>query len=370
MSEMNQAQIQVFDFNPSDFEGVLELVRHEYGEADISDRDFFSWQAFNNSAGEALITISKELGRERILGLYVVNPMRIQLQDDEILGSVAINLIVHPDARRQGLFTRLAERAYQNCSARGISLTYGFPNPTALPGHTRKLNSPNIGDVPLFIKALDPESIFKSKGIGSLISGIAAATYRSFLAVWALFVSQRTDQVDVEIEEIFEFDDAFDQFWESIKHKHVAWLIRDQAFLSWRYRDIPIRSYRIFTAKVTGQIEAYLVLRIMDFEGVRCGMLVDFVVGQSQTSKSSGVMLLKHVMAVLGDESVELAGCLMQPYTEEAALLKSQGFMRCPGQLLPQTFPVIMRVHQNHDRLAHLYQLNNWFFTMGDFDVI
>ena len=362
--------LKIGRFRPEDLDVTLELLRHEYGDAEITDPDFLNWELFENPAGSALITISTRDGDSRILGIYVVNRMSVTIENEEILGSVAINLVVHPDARRQGLFTSLAEAAYQSCPEEGIAFTYGFPNPSALPGHTRKLNSPNIGEVPLYVRALKLKSILRAKGFGKLTSGIGTFAYRVFLALKSGFGRRSESLNELKISRINEFDNRFDRFWEEVQHKNYAWLTRSSAFLNWRYIRVPLRKYEVHVAESQDQVQAFLVTRIMDFQGMKCGMIVDFVSQESPHAEAASSNLIAHSLQLMEEQGVELSGCLMQPHTIEARLLRSYGFIQCPKRLLPQPFPVILRVHQQHERFAKLYDLKNWFLTMGDYDVI
>ena len=62
----------------------------------------------------------------------------------------------------------------------------------------------------------------------------------------------------------------------------------------------------------------------------------------------------------------------MQNNKEEAELLRKHGFFRCPHFLLPQPFPIIYRKFislEDEDDLT-VEDFSNWFFTMGDYDVI
>lgn len=70
---------------------------------------------------------------------------------------------------------------------------------------------------------------------------------------------------------------------------------------------------------------------------------------------------------------MDLAGSLMLPHTEESRILKAEGFFTCPKALEPQPFPVIYRRFSpsfGEDYNDSFLQLNRWFLTMGDYDVI
>ena len=49
---------------------------------------------------------------------------------------------------------------------------------------------------------------------------------------------------------------------------------------------------------------------------------------------------------------------------------KKLGFFRCPKKLEPQPFPLILRLFDPSLEDKGIYDVKNWFFTMGDYDVI
>ena len=63
-------------------------------------------------------------------------------------------------------------------------------------------------------------------------------------------------------------------------------------------------------------------------------------------------------------------GCLMQKHFEEAHILKKAGFFVCPKPIEPQPFPIIFRKFNDMERSELMENFDNWFFTMGDYDVI
>ena len=62
----------------------------------------------------------------------------------------------------------------------------------------------------------------------------------------------------------------------------------------------------------------------------------------------------------------------MQRSSEESAYLQKKGFFICPKKMLPQPFPVIYRqFHEvSPEQGANVEDFSQWFFTMGDYDVI
>jgi len=50
-------------------------------------------------------------------------------------------------------------------------------------------------------------------------------------------------------------------------------------------------------------------------------------------------------------------------------LYKRSGFMQVPEFLLPQQLPFIARLHNEFEGSALLFNLDNWHFSFGDYDI-
>lgn len=110
----------------------------------------------------------------------------------------------------------------------------------------------------------------------------------------------------------------------------------------------------------------FIVGRAAEISGVSCGMVVDFMVS-GENSFIMGKSLVEKLMFRFNEEGTVLAGCLMNSHTKEQNILKQSGFFQCPKRLEPQPFSVIYR---NHADIQSKPGFNEWFLTMGDYDVI
>ena len=107
----------------------------------------------------------------------------------------------------------------------------------------------------------------------------------------------------------------------------------------------------------------------MDVQGVKCGMIADFLTEDTARGWEAGNLLMSTVIKSFEEERVGLSGCLMLQGTTEFRLLRKRGYFICPSRLEPQPFPVVRRMHQAIPS-SLFSKLDNWFFTMGDYDVV
>ena len=101
---------------------------------------------------------------------------------------------------------------------------------------------------------------------------------------------------------------------------------------------------------------------------MQCAMLADFLFADGHATAAE--VLLRKLLRDMQQQGASLAGCLMFGHTQESAVLKKLGFFRCPKKLEPQPFPLILRLFDPSLEDKGIFDVKNWFFTMGDYDVI
>ncbi len=357
---------QPCEYQPSDLTSMLELARDFYGNDRLANEEFIRWQYFANPAGKALIKLAKDPKSGHLVGQYIIIPTLFQSGEQLVTATLSLNTLTKAAYQGQGIFTGLAKSVYQECVDKGVSFTYGFPNPNSYPGFIKKLNFKDLGQVPLMLRPLNLKSLVKTK-MGTLMATLVSPL-NPFFRVKTLNLKDKPSGIhlyELTKDNLLELE----PFWVKIKHKYPHMGVRSAAYMKWRYLDIPLREYKLFGAKdlQSDELLGYVVGRCTDVEGISSGMIVDFLVDRAHPQ--AGHALLSQILAVFQDQNMQLAGTLMLEHCQEYKLLKQHGFFKCPKTFEPQPFPVIYRSH-NTDSTTEFPQLNNWFLTMGDYDVI
>ena len=131
---------------------------------------------------------------------------------------------------------------------------------------------------------------------------------------------------------------------------------------------MPRRTYYPYIALQDDKPVCFAVGRIMEVAGMQCAMLADFLFVDGY--EAAAEQLLRKLLHDMQESGASLAGCLMLEHTSEKTVLKRLGFFRCPKPLEPQPFPLLLRIFDSAYAEGGLLDLKNWFFTMGDYDVI
>jgi GNAT superfamily N-acetyltransferase len=355
-------------YQDPDAEGLLELARLCFGETGAGDRAYFDWQYRQNPAGRPRIWLAREPGSGRIVGEYWLLPVRARVEGGEWLASLTVNAAVHPDYQRQGVFAALGVACCDDCPQQGIDFTYSITSPESHHGHMKYLGFEPIERIPLLVKPLDAGVLARyrfGETLGRVLGwagGQAAAAFSRGRPV-AL-------PAGAVAKEIRQFDSRFDAFWMQIRDKYPVMIARDRAYLEWRYQQIPDRQYQTTIVEDSAGLVAYLVTRETEMRGVPCGMIVDLMAERSPR----GQLAVEYLIAAAGrrfaEQHLAISGCLMLTHAEEYGALRRQGYRVLPHWLEPQSFPVSVRVHSKQMPATPVRHLSQWYFTMGDYDVI
>jgi GNAT superfamily N-acetyltransferase len=365
---MESAQaLPVFrDVTPGDAAELARLAAEVVGTP--WTEDFVTWKYFQNPAGPIYGCCAEKGGH--LVGFYGNAPLEIKLGHRIVKGAQALDAMVLPDLRRQGLFVRMAQHTYKQMEGAGFELLYGVPNPISRTGLVKRLAWTYAGEIPRYVKVLNANAVSGAADLGWL----RTAAYRAMLRAVRLVTSRRkiVPQGHVRIREVEALDARFDALWaaEATGEVPIA-VVRDVAYLTWRYLQNPLVDYRILVAERGDALAGYAVLSLRDLEKDGTVALAELMVAPGD--REAGLALLVAATA----RARELGGgqlqCWMVPQRAfYRDLLVRSGFVYWPFRFLPRvlrhTTSFIVRPSAGTGLSLDPAQLGNWFLTMGDQD--
>lgn len=121
----------------NDLSHLKPLVEVSFGRA--ADEAYFDWKYCRNPNGP-VVGHEAIAADGQVAAFYGVIPERYLVNGDPIRVYQSMDTMTHPDFRRRGVFTHLAERTYQYLhDTEGACLLIGIPGPTSLAGYIKKL---------------------------------------------------------------------------------------------------------------------------------------------------------------------------------------------------------------------------------------
>jgi hypothetical protein len=285
---------------------------------------------------------------------------------------LGFDIVVAKAYRRQGIHTTLVAQSEEDTRKAGYRFVSVFPNQKSMPQLVRSDKHHLVSQVPLIIRPLDVRKLTE-KYVGSrpLRWGVNLGWDVGSRTLWReRHAPNGRGHPSLSIVEDNELDESYDRFWDQVKTKYDVFLVRDRAFLQWRFVDIPTREYQILSARQDSRIWGYVVLRQADIRGTMSGLIADFLVLPGEQGDRAGHQLLNEAMRRFKHAKLALTGGLMLPHTQEYAIMRRAGYLRAPDRFAPQPFHLFVRPYIDDPPLDMLTRPESWYVSIADHDAV
>jgi hypothetical protein len=354
-------------YRAGDKADILALNRMEYGPTDILvTPEDFDWRYAQNPAGQAIISVVRDCDSGSILGFIWVVPLRIRVKGQDRLAATGTNLVIHPEYRSTFGYTKLMRRFEQVFGDNDIPLHFSFVSEEAYQ-RLQERNSQTVSTVPLLVRSLD----FKS-----LAQTYFTRKWQRFIIGWAgqlvspFFFRQRpvASSEEITVQAVDQFDEGLDEFWRKVQNKYPVMVIRDRAFLSWRFAQVSGRHYHILVAQARDRMLGYAVLRCATIRGVKTGLIMDLLVTDDVLGETAGARLMAEAEAYFRAQEMSLGLGLVAPFAAEYRVLRRAGYQHLPQALAPRAFRFAFFVHNTREGDFISLSARDWFITMADYE--
>jgi hypothetical protein len=164
----------------------------------------------------------------------------------------------------------------------------------------------------------------------------------------------------VELVPVQEAGTDFDEMWATARNRPPISVVRDRAWVQWRFLDAPDSGYHLLLARRGNQPVGYVAFTIRDTPRGRLGTIADLFACSDQDSTLLS-LLIQHLISHHADAIAALA----IPRSSLAHLLARAGFRLSWG-----TFDVRAVPFHPNPSLQRLMQPEAWFLTGSEFDAV
>jgi len=275
--------------------------------------------------------------------------------------------MIHPEYRKQGMFTALAQKVYRLIeSQHRITTVWGFPNEISLPGFTRRLSWSLLTVFPLRVVPLRPLAMvlsylpLKKRSRRELRTPVAGSSLEISVSRAGL-----PEVPGLLVESVTRFDAEFDTLWNRNRGIAPVIQVRNATYLNWRYLGVPGFHYRPFAIRLEGRLSGYMVIRMMNVAGHFFGVLADlfpFPVRDRDTTKRLFLFAREYCRT----QGAEFMTCLLS--RSDDSFFREVGFRKIPAIFNPKKWYLGCR-YPHHERSV-LSSAKNWYLTYGDTDIV
>lgn len=351
-------------YQPGDETAIIELFKSVFN-VEIT-REQWVWRYLENGSDLKLIMLA-ETASGSIVGQYALCPVRMNIDEKEILGSFSLDTMVHKDWVGRGIFVKLANAVYRMATENDIPLTYGFPNINSYHGFVKKLGWMDLcRALPVLFRPINIERVVKSKINNKTISRLLAPPLKSWLKIKGKNMDIDPVSSYYTIKRVETFDDATNTLWKLSKGISRISLIRDAEYLNWRFVRNPVGNYCIFRAETCGEISGYIVLKFVNNFGLKTGYIVDLLTLPGQTEVANA--LVGTAINYFIDSDMDISACMIMKNQSYVKQLHSYGYIKIPSFLFPKD--VYLGVRNNTGEFSNelLGDWRNWNISWGDHD--
>ncbi len=269
---------------------------------------------------------------------------------------VGADVVTAPEFRRCGVFTDTARRLFDSWRDAGIALVLGLANDPRWGSRAAALGYERYFPLRWRIRPLRPERLLARKiGVGAFAELRAAGDLWN--RIW-----DRALPPEITVRPLAGPSPEIDAVWErGARHLQTS-LVRDRAWVAWRYADHPSGDYRLTLAERTGKPTGYAAYRVARKEGRTVVHVAEIFAPSDRTAVRA---LVRDIVARSLEEDADSVVTLAVPGSDVDRELRRAGFLFSPGAYrlevirLDATLPATL-----------LADPARWWLAGGDFDVI
>ncbi|WP_191965451.1 MULTISPECIES: GNAT family N-acetyltransferase [Haloferax] len=222
---------RVQQFSAENLDGFLSLHELTYGGEPTTE--LFDWRYNSPYLDEIPIFVALD-DADTVVGATAFLPFRIAAGDTAALALQPANAMVHPEHRRNGLFSRTLTSAIDHYRESDAEFFFNFPTPPALPALT-KLGWEDVGTMPTCFRLQHPVALLNGSvpdSITPVASRIATTVAKGHCRIRRGF-ADCDPSIDVERYDDVPVDLFVDLYEENVPERvHV---VKDRAYVGWRF---------------------------------------------------------------------------------------------------------------------------------------
>ena len=230
---------------------ILKLFKTTFGQTKKESQ--WDWQFNKNEQGESWITLAFD--NSKLVGQYCMFRQHLNYMGNEIVAGQSCDTMVHPDYRKQGLFTKLAKRNYRYAKDNEVKAVIGFPGRDSYPGFMKKLQWYNIASMTSFDYRIGLKRQFGSfvdKIYKIILLGIMRLRLKYYISkASARFIIKRYKKIPNELNSLLK----------DHRNHEVLSIWKDIGYLKWRYQNHPEHDYTFFISTFGKNAKTLIVCR-------------------------------------------------------------------------------------------------------------
>jgi len=330
----------------------------------IFNKDFWDWQNRGHPLRNSSIWVVEDDYGVGIIGQYTNWPALVKINDEKLMGGITIDLLIDASHRRKGLFSVLGEQAKKDLDSVGMHFQITFPRREHVQNSfIKRLKWVKVGKLPFLVKMLLVERV--QNRICSIVAGRQFSVGKD--SIRQPRNEKSLDGKTITFKIIEALPDDIDNVWNLAKTDFQIAIVRNRSYLEWRYFLKPNGDYKVIAAYSENVLSGIIVLKTKRMFSIVVGFIVDILcVPDDELVKA----LLRRAIEEFQQNRVAICGCVMTKNNRYYRSLLDCGFISAPDVINPRTYTLDAYIASESVDENVFLNLDNWFITLGDWDLI
>ncbi|MFQ6104546.1 MAG: GNAT family N-acetyltransferase [Candidatus Glassbacteria bacterium] len=322
---------------------------------------YFIWKYMDHPLSFSAVSVAYL--DSQLIGALGAIPKKMKVNDMTLVGTHELDMMVKKEYRNLGVFFKLFKFRLSNRPERKVSMSFGLNDSVLRAFAQRFLGYRDVDTIPEFVRVLDTSHYLRQR-FGDRILGKLLEIPLLFIFLMIDFLSHLTALVPslrYRIAAVDRFENGFDELWNRVSMQMGIAVVRDSAYLNWRYVENPQCNYEIYVAKDSrGGVAGFIIFTLLPAPHEH-GVILEFIVDPKKWWV--GFILLRKTLSRMKACSAKTAVSWSFPHQWTSWLLKATGFHR-RGQNL---FLQVRRISEGLE-WEYLTDSSKWFISIGDND--
>jgi GNAT superfamily N-acetyltransferase len=264
-------EVRIFE-HAEILEDLIELYKIVFGRT--MTRELWEWMYIKNPLNPPEAKIVAAVDNGQVIGARPLMFFELWIKGRKVKAAQPSSTMVHPEYRRQGIFTRMNQLAIEYLKENGYaSVIYNFPGPMSKPGYLKQ-GWKLVAQIGSLIKILNAAPLFSYKLHNKLIGFPLGLVYTIFSRI------KMKDSIENEYikSRLYNSYNEEFNFVDSWADKTKICLVRSPEFLKWRFAEHPIYKYKYLFLYKNDEAIGFMVLNTKPRPYGLIGEIIDYAV--------------------------------------------------------------------------------------------
>ena len=337
---------------PDDVPALVRLFAEVFGH--VISPDHYRWKVLTRPSPVEAVGIAVDDADRPVFHIAGI-PCQCNLAGAQRWVMVAVDAMTAPPFRRRGLLSRYSVELFERWQAAGVALVLGLPNRN-WGSRARALGWQPLGPLSALVLPLRPERILARKLRVPALDRVTIVGQ-----VWrGLAARPASRDARVQVHPVTGAGDEFDALWLRAGSSVARSLVRDRAWVEWRYLTAPGTEYRVLLATRDGVPVGYAAC---GFRDPHTATIADVFTAPGDTDAFRA--LVAAVIRDATDRGADLIRALAAEASWPHRALRAAGFLRTRHALGVE----YVQLDRSLTR-ADIGAIGDWYLVGGDFDAV